>query len=356
MLFFVLLLILIILYKSKLNFKSFNKDYLSIEQTKCVNAVFVILVFLSHVKNYITLENIWYNSYYLRINALIGQLMVTTFLFFSGFGIMESIKRKDQYINSIPKKRIFSTLLNFDFSILLFLICSLIVGKSYHLNRILLSFTGWSSIGNSNWYIFAILTLYLITWISFKVFNKNNLKGIIGTIILSLFFICFLKGTKQSYWYNTILCYPAGMLFSYYRNKLENLICENNKTYFFISFICVATFILLYKFSKVSNIIIYELTAIFFVIVILLICMKFSFKNNILLYLGNNIFWIYILQRIPMIILHYYKIHNYNAFLFIILSFILTLLLTEFVKLFFKFFTLLTTYLKNKLIYKQRRA
>lgn len=357
MLFFLLLLILVILYKSKFNFKNFNKDYLSIEQTKCVNAVFVILVFLSHVKNYITLENVWYNSYYLKINTFIGQLMVTTFLFFSGFGIMESIKKKkEQYINNIPKKRIFSTLLNFDFAVLLFLICALFIGKNYDLSRILLSFTGWSSIGNSNWYIFDILILYTITWISFKVFNKNNFKGMIGTIILSLFFICFLNATKQPYWYNTILCYPAGMLFSYYKNKIENLICENNKTYLFISFICIAAFILLYKFSKVSNILIYELTAIFFVIVILLICMKFSFKNIFLIYLGNNIFWIYILQRIPMIILRFYKVHTYNSFLFIILSFILTLLLTELVKLFFKALTLLSNYLKNKLIYKQKRA
>lgn len=357
MLFFILLLFLIILYKCKFNLKNFNTNYSSIDQTKCINAVFVVLVFLSHVKNYIALENIWYNSYYLKINTFIGQLMVTTFLFFSGFGIMESIKKKKaEYVNSIPKKRILSTLLNFDFAVLLFLICGLIINQNYTLNTILLSLTGWSSLGNSNWYIFVILILYAITWISFKVFDKNNLKGIVSSTILSIFFIYFLKSTKELHWYNTILCYPAGMFFSYYKNKIENLICENNKTYLFISFICCIAFILFYKLAGYSNILIYELMSILFVFIILLICMKFSFKNRILLYLGNNIFWIYILQRIPMILLHYYKINNYNNFLFIFLSFILTLLLTELVKLIFKTLTLLNNVLKTKLILKQKRA
>lgn len=354
MLFFLLLLLIITLYKCKFNFKNFNKDYLSIEQTKCINGIFVIIIFLSHVKTYFTLEGIWYNSYYLKINTFIGQLMVTTFLFFSGFGIMESIKKKkEKYINSIPKKRILNTLINFDFAVLLFLLCGLFIEKNYNLSRILLSFIGWSSIGNSNWYIFAILILYAITWICFKVFDKNNLKGIIGTTILSLFFIGFLRVFKEPHWYNTLLCYPAGMFFSYYKNRIENLICENNKTYWFISAICLATFILLYKFS--TNLLIYELMAILFVIIILLVCMKFSFKNKILNYLGTNVFWIYILQRIPMIILRFYKVHTYNQFLFVILCFILTILLTELVKLFFKLLTLLGNFLKNKLICKEQK-
>lgn len=346
MIFFLLLLIIITLYKCKFNFKNFNKDYLSIEKTKCINGFFVIIIFLSHVKKYFTLEDIWYNSYYLKINTFIGQLMVTTFLFFSGFGIMESIRnKKEKYVNSIPKKRILNTFINFDFAVLLFLLCNLFIGKKYNLSRLFLSFMGWSSIGNSSWYIFAILILYAITWICFKVFDKNNLKGIIGTTILSLFFISFLKLFKEPYWYNTILCYPAGMLFSHYKNKIENLICENNKTYLFISAICITTFILLYKFS--TSLLIYELLAILFVVLILLLCMKFSFKNKILNYLGNNVFWIYMLQRIPMMLLRFYKVHKYNQFLFVIICFILTILLTELVKLFFKLFGLISLYLKN---------
>ena len=132
MIFFLILLILIVLYKSKINLKNFNTNYMSIDQTRCINAIFVILVFLSHVKTYVILDDVWYNSYFLKINIYLSQLIVTTFLFFSGFGIMESIKnKKELYINSIPKKRFLNTLINFDFAILLFLICNLLIGENY---------------------------------------------------------------------------------------------------------------------------------------------------------------------------------------------------------------------------------
>ena len=354
MIFFLILLILIVLYKSKINLKNFNTNYMSIDQTRCINAIFVILVFLSHVKTYVILDDVWYNSYFLKINIYLSQLIVTTFLFFSGFGIMESIKnKKELYINSIPKKRFLNTLINFDFAILLFLICNLLIGENYNLKTIILSFTGWSAIGNSNWYIFDILVLYIITFISFKLFNKDNLKGIVSTLLLSLLFICFLRKAKYRYWYDTILCFPAGMLYSYYRTKIENLICKNNKTYFISLFSCIICFILLHKISKFTHFIVYELASILFVIVILLICMKFSFRNKILDYFGNNVFWIYILQRIPMIILTYFNIQNYNSYLFIILSFVFTLLLTEIVKWIFRLFNNIVTITKNKFIHNK---
>ncbi len=356
MIFFILLLLLIILYKSKFNFKSFNTDYISIEQTKCINAIFVVLVFLSHVKTYIYLDDVWFNSYFLKINILLDQLIVTTFLFFSGFGIMESIKKKkEKYINSMPKKRLLNTFINFDIAVLLFFICDLITNQihNYSIKDILLSFTGWSSIGNSNWYIFDILVLYLFTWISFKIFNKSNIKAIWSTTILSLFFIYFLKISKDVYWYNTILCYVAGMFYSYFKPKIEKFICENNKTYLFTLFVCCIGFVILYKFLKGYSFMLYELTSIIFVIIILLICMKFSFKNKILTYLGNNIFWIYILQRIPMMLLKHYNLNNYNSYLFIIICFILTLLLTELVKLLIKLFNKTTSLIGNKYLHSK---
>ena len=41
-------------------------------------------------------------------------LMVTMFLFYSGYGVFESIKKKkEKYINTIPKRRFLKTLINF---------------------------------------------------------------------------------------------------------------------------------------------------------------------------------------------------------------------------------------------------
>ena len=71
------------------------KRALDKEQTTCINGMFVVLVFLSHFGQY---EMMPWNKPILAI----GQLMVAPFLFFSGYGIMEQIKKKgDEYTMSL---------------------------------------------------------------------------------------------------------------------------------------------------------------------------------------------------------------------------------------------------------------
>lgn len=138
------------------------KRALDKEQTTCINGMFVVLVFLSHFGQY---ERMPWNKPILAI----GQLMVAPFLFFSGYGIMEQIKKKgDEYIDHMPRKRIFKFYIHFCMALCIYLLLSFLLDKDYSLSRIIWSFTALSSIGNSNWYVFAILAMYIIVYISFK--------------------------------------------------------------------------------------------------------------------------------------------------------------------------------------------
>ena len=145
---------------------NFNRA-LSKEQTTCINGIFVLFVFLSHFGQYETMP--WN-----RLLLAIGQLMVAPFLFYSGYGIMEQIQRRGiVYIDSMPRKRILKFYIHFCMALFLYLILSFLLGKDYSFVRIALSFTALSSIGNSNWYVFAILVMYSIVYISFKQFKKT---------------------------------------------------------------------------------------------------------------------------------------------------------------------------------------
>jgi hypothetical protein len=44
-----------------------------------------------------------------------------------------------------------------------------ILGKTFPVSQYLLSFTGWDAVGNSNWYILAVIVAYLITFIAFEI-------------------------------------------------------------------------------------------------------------------------------------------------------------------------------------------
>ena len=242
------------------------KRALDKEQTTCINGMFVVLVFLSHFGQY---ERMPWNKPILAI----GQLMVAPFLFFSGYGIMEQIKKKgDEYIDHMPRKRIFKFYIHFCMALCIYLLLSFLFDKDYSLSRIIWSFTALSSIGNSNWYVFAILAMYIIVYISFKYFNKN---GITSCAIMSILYIILMKAFKgQDWWYNIILCFPAGMILSKYKDKVCSII---RKPIFFVCMFILA--LVLYIFHL--HIFAYEVIAISLCFLIVDICAYKEIKNDL---------------------------------------------------------------------------
>lgn len=255
------------------------------KQTTCINGIFVVFVFLSHFGQY---EIMPWNEILLAI----GQLMVAPFLFYSGYGIMEQIKRRgNKYIDSMPRKRILKFYIHFCMALCLYIVLSFLLGRNYSLSRILLSFTGWSSIGNSNWYVFAILVMYSIVYISFKCFKGQNLSI---CVLLTLLYIVVMKETKgQDWWYNIILCYPAGMILSKYKERVCSVI---QKPVFFVLMLALALALYLTSFSVLA----YEVIAITLCFLIVGICAHKEIKNSLFHFLGQYVFEIYILQRISM--------------------------------------------------------
>ena len=63
----------------------------------------------------------------------------------------------------MPANRIGKTFFDFSIAIFLFLIVDVCLRIKYSISDIILAFTGWTTVGNSNWYMFAIFTLYIIT-------------------------------------------------------------------------------------------------------------------------------------------------------------------------------------------------
>ena len=50
------------------------------------------------------------------------------FLFYSGYGVMESIRKKGEaYVVAMPRHRVAGTLINFDVAVLIFLVVDLLM-------------------------------------------------------------------------------------------------------------------------------------------------------------------------------------------------------------------------------------
>ena len=316
----ILLAILISIYGIKVNIKGYNESYISKKQTTAINGLFVVLVFFRHFSQYIELGR--QDLFFQKIDTLLGQLIVVPFLFYSGYGIMFSIMKKGlEYINEFPKKRFQKVWCSFVIAVLLFDLVNLVFDnyKNYDYKTVLLAFTGWTSVGNSNWYVFAVLCLYLFTYIAFKMFSISYIKSVFLIFIMSGFYIILLYQIKESWWYNTIIAYPVGMLYGLLKERVENFIQKDIKKYIITILIIITLELIMFK---CSGFIAYELKVILFICIVIMITMKMQIGNKMLSFLGKYTFEIYILQRIPMIVLVEY---TDNTYLFFILTFMLTL-------------------------------
>lgn len=112
-------IVMLALISVKYKKEGYWHDYIDKEQCNVIKGIFILVVFVKHVVPYITKAGYEFSSYgdlvYKAFHIFIGQLLVAMFFFYSGYGISESVRLKgNDYVGTIPKKRVFNTLLNFE--------------------------------------------------------------------------------------------------------------------------------------------------------------------------------------------------------------------------------------------------
>lgn len=322
---------------------SFGINYLSKDATNAIKGIWILFVFLRHANQYVHNSGYVYSNFgdrlFLITDGLLQQLIVVMFLFFSGYGVFCSILRGGvKYINSIPKKRILGTLVNFDIAVVVYILVDLIVDEPLTMETILLSFSGWESVGNSNWYIFVILACYLTTYLSFIGFNQKStlLPILFNGLLIVVVAILLLKSGKPQWWYDTILAYPLGMLFRLYKDKFDKFfsLASNYIIMLITAVICfVISYVPVYIFSiQIGAVewIMWALRVTSLIMLTLLIMMKWEINNKFIVWLGLNLFPLYIYQRVPMILLSPYLANK--PYVFFVVTFILSCLLVPIYK------------------------
>ncbi len=302
-----------------------NDTILSKQDTNIMNGIFVIFIFLSHSTQYFVLGNSLLDSLYKHFQNFHNQWVVTTFLAFSGYGVMSQIKRGGKiYIKKYPKNRILKTLFNFDIAILLYLVLNLLIKEKYSTLTILGSFIGITSIGNSNWYIFAILIMYIFSYMVAVLFKEDYQKQANIVSIATIFYIIVMQIIDMpSRFISTICCYPLGVWLSLYKNNIINLFKRKKIiSLFVLAILLTITYKLRY------NDYIMNFASCIFVLAIVWFHTFFEIKSNILQFIGQHAFSIFILQRIPMQIFKKYGVLVEQPYVFVGVSFIITIIIS----------------------------
>ena len=277
-----------------------------------VKGICIASVFLGHAGGYLYtsgpdglqgLERVFF-----FLNDNFGQLKVVPFLFISGYGVARCLESKgDAYLDSMPRRRIFRTLGRFDIAVLSFVALNLLLGIPMSIRQVGLSFVGWDSIGNSNWYIFVILICYVATWISGRVgrlfsLSSGKRNGLLWLILAAA--MIALVFCRDAHWYNTMLAYPAGVLYAVYRDRFNRLF----RGHFWLSvvvlgFLAAGVHVVTHYVSIPGGEVWYNLKGIAFAFFVVCLMTRIELRSIPLSWMGENLFEIYIYQRLPMIAL-----------------------------------------------------
>ena len=280
------------------------------ESTLSIAGIFALIIILSHFGQYIQPGNVLDDLGFSFTN-LLGQLMVVPFLFYSGYGVFESIKTKgSDYISSVPKNRILKVYLSYFVAWLIYAVVALVTHANYGVADYLFALVGASEIGGSAWYVVIIIAMYMFSYVSFKICGHSKQYFLLLQSLLTFaFFIVLKKFNVPYFWWNTMFCYVFGIVFSMLKDRIVGFLEKNpiNKIVALLaSLVCfVVCYWLLPKVFSSSDIreVIYIFTGFFFCLSIVFFTYLFQIRNKMLVALGKNSFWLYIFHTLPMNVL-----------------------------------------------------
>jgi len=325
MIIFVALLLILSLYKCKPIFnKGFHEDYASRDQSRAINGICIMLILLSHTFAKVAPADV-FDKAYEPMRIFLGQFVVVPFLFYSGYGIMESLNRKPGYLKIFPRKRFLKIVLQFSIITVIYIAMHLCLQSGYSIPYMLLSFTGITSIGNGGWYILSTFFFYAMIILWFNVFRKRK---VLGVIFVTASFVALILVEIllefPTYYYNAVIFFAVGMFYSLLKKPFDSLIMKNNFIWAAVFVVSLVGFAFLKKCMDVSPLF-YPIWCGFGMLAILCLTMKVKIQNKALLWLGTTTFYNFTLQGIPQIIFTKYLSNNYLIYaLVVVVSLILT--------------------------------
>lgn len=313
--------------------KTGNKQYMSKDQTGAINGFFVLLVFFRHFAQYNDLGGM-YDDVFLCVNRHLNQMIVVPFLFYSGYGMMTGIMKKGRsYVTGVLTKRLPGLFLRFNLLLTGYLALRILSGKIPSVRNVLLSMIGWESLGNSNWYMFGVFTLYLLLFASFIWLPDytNRIWLLAGCCVLSALTAAAvfvqMRMDRPYYTYNTLIMFSLGCFFAVLRGEIEVFL---KKPFWYAGgfLLTAGLYIFFYRNRWNYGIEGYTLWAVAFMTLIVLFSFRTRIGNPVLKWLGEHVFPIYVLQRLPMIVLGGIPFMLENPIIYFICSLSATILLS----------------------------
>ncbi|MBR6384091.1 MAG: acyltransferase [Lachnospiraceae bacterium] len=229
-LFFCISFLVTFFWKVKTKKSCTEENAFSKDESTALKGMAALMIFLAHTQT--VLADYGYTSIVLKPFSVFGGMGVLVFFFLSGYGIGKGYCQKEPTVrywkNRIIKVLVPACIISFLFQTAIFLISK---GSLKTFVRDMLE---------GQWYIDVIMLCYLCFFISWVIAYKK--QGLLLALTAVLCLVCgcvffILKFNPR--WYNGIMLFPVGLVFSAFEKKLTGL---SKKAYILIGILSFLLF------------------------------------------------------------------------------------------------------------------
>lgn len=215
-----------------MNNKLQTVNCLSKDVSMCLKGAFAVLVLLHHFQQR---ADFIAQSHIGVIFRLLGFLSVSVFLFFSGYGLILSYKKKAElYLKSFLKSRLIPFYCIYVFLVFLSAVKNVIIGTPIRFTDILYSLVLVKNVITYGWYLQAILIFYIAFYIIFcMIKDKNKAFWLLFSFVVAYMLVRHFTNAEPALYIST-LSFVSGMIFAKYPEKIQSLF-KNYKLTFFVS-------------------------------------------------------------------------------------------------------------------------
>ena len=226
-----------------------------------------------------------------------GILFVGVFFALSGYGLMYSISNKNGYMTDFLFKRIRKLLIP---AYIVFLINRFSDG---FINKDISNLIKIINIKTfflmTNWYVWELLVLYIVFYISVKV-DKSLRKVPLIIICFSIIFVCIAYALKlDNPWYCSTFCFALGIFYFLYREQFKEIFVLGNPVIKFVycCLIMTVSISMFFFYEGIIGLLISRNIASVFFVIALIICLhRFSIGNKVSKWLGKYSYEIFLLH------------------------------------------------------------
>lgn len=303
-------------------------DYMNVDNMQSIRGMLAVLIVIHHFSGMIEEKSMFF------LFNHIGYLVVALFLFLSGYGLAYGVQNKPGYISGVKflYTRIPKLVIPYWVAVIIYAVGYFASGEQITLKAILLSFVSFKNIVGSSWYIFELIVLYIIFFLSFKIKNRKIALSVLFALVAVCAIGFYFSDSFSDVWYRSIFAFPLGVFYSLKKDKIESILLKRSV----IRCIVLILSLIVLLISRYACVlfdlkylqVLFDITSsAMFALVAVIMLRKIKLGNKALSFLGNISFEIYLVHFLLVkLIYSLYFNGQINLLLYFVISIASTIL------------------------------